>query len=62
MKRKLNDMRKDNVAKEKQQKEAARALEQIEAVSVLQENLSFDLLLYLFSSFVDVFTTSYTHG
>ena len=26
-------MRKDNVAKEKQQKEAARALEQIEAVS-----------------------------
>lgn len=26
-------MRKDNIAKEKQQKEAARALEQIEAVS-----------------------------
>jgi WW domain-binding protein 4 len=31
--KKLDSMRKDNIAKEKQQKEAARALEQIEAVS-----------------------------
>lgn len=31
-------MRKENAAKEKEQKEAARALEQIEAVSVLNSN------------------------
>lgn len=30
-------MRKENAAKEKQQKETVRALEQIEAVSVFQE-------------------------
>lgn len=40
--KKLNTMRQDKVAKEKEQKEAARVLEQIEAVSA-----NFVLLLFI---------------
>jgi WW domain-binding protein 4 len=46
--KKLDSMRKDNIAKEKQQKEAARALEQIEAVSDFFFNKKSDNYYFLF--------------
>lgn len=43
--KKLADMRKENAAKEKEHKETARALEQIEAVSVFLAHFSFKMVV-----------------